>query len=105
MPGMSEVRSVAGATTVVEDADANLTMSNSKKAYYGNGVETLKEESKKPEPFLIATDYMDESRPYFVKIGKDGVLAAIQNLDLELRNVSIHFHLFIRLYSINTNFL
>jgi len=47
------------------------------------------------EPFVIATDYMDENRPYFVKVGKDGVLPAIQKLDLEMRNTH-HRHIISR---------
>lgn len=75
---------MAGATTVVDDPDANGTAL--RKAAPVNDFETLKAEQKKPDPFNIAIDYMDESRPYFIKIGKDGVLAALQKLDLELRN-------------------
>ncbi|PSS37450.1 hypothetical protein PHLCEN_2v657 [Hermanssonia centrifuga] len=33
-------------------------------------------------------EYMNTERPFFVTIGKDGLIAALQKLDLELRNVS-----------------
>lgn len=45
---------------------------------------------KSSEPFVIASDYMDESRPFFVKIGKTGVIGALQKLDGQLQNVSGH---------------
>jgi hypothetical protein len=41
------------------------------------------------EPFVIASDYMDETRPFFVKIEKNGVLPALAKLDLELQNVGL----------------
>lgn len=84
MPAMSEILSVAGATTVVDDKDANPAPF---KADLTNGFDALKGKGKKQDPFNIAIDYMDESRPYFIRIGKDGVLTALQKLDLELRNV------------------
>ena len=37
--------------------------------------------------FATAVDYMEEERPFFVKIGKDGLIAALQKLDGQLRNV------------------
>ena len=33
---------------------------------------------------------MEEERPFFVKIGKDGLIAALQKLDRQLRNVRRH---------------
>lgn len=38
--------------------------------------------------FVETTDYMDTERPFFVTIGKDGLIAALQKLDVQLRNVS-----------------
>ncbi|OBZ67929.1 hypothetical protein A0H81_12164 [Grifola frondosa] len=35
--------------------------------------------------FVKATEYLDEQRPFFVNIGKDGLIAALQKLDKELR--------------------
>ncbi|KAI0717062.1 hypothetical protein C8Q76DRAFT_617747 [Earliella scabrosa] len=38
-----------------------------------------------PANFATAVDYMEEERPFFVKIGKDGLIAALQKLDRQLR--------------------
>ncbi|GJE85462.1 band 7 domain-containing protein [Phanerochaete sordida] len=38
--------------------------------------------------FVDGTDYLDANRHFFVKIGKDGLIAALNNLDLQLRNAS-----------------
>ena len=40
-----------------------------------------------PANFATAVDYMEEERPFFVKIGKDGLIAALQKLDRQLRAV------------------
>ena len=47
-------------------------------------------EERRSAPFVIAADYIDQSRPYFVKIGKDGVIPALHKLDVEMRNVGVH---------------
>lgn len=38
---------------------------------------------------FITVDYSLEERPFFVPIGKDGILAALQKLDRQLKNVRI----------------
>lgn len=51
--------------------------------------------SKKPVPrsaqptFVQTVDYLEEERPFFVKIGKDGLIAALQKLDRQLKNVRV----------------
>jgi hypothetical protein len=36
---------------------------------------------------FISVDYALEERPFFVPIGKDGIVAALQKLDRQLKNV------------------
>jgi hypothetical protein len=43
--------------------------------------------------FVKATDYTEEERPFFVKIGKDGLTAALHKLDTQLRSVRISAHI------------
>jgi hypothetical protein len=38
---------------------------------------------------FISADYSLEERPFFVPIGKDGILAALQKLDRQLKNVRL----------------
>ncbi|KAI0754187.1 band 7 domain-containing protein [Daedaleopsis nitida] len=58
---------------------------------YANGKQTISEEPlRKPKRkfstnFAMGVDYMEEERPFFVKIGKDGLIAALQKLDQQLR--------------------
>jgi hypothetical protein len=37
--------------------------------------------------FVTSSDYMLEERPYFVRIGKDGLIGALQRLDKQLQKV------------------
>jgi len=94
---MSDTRSIAGATTVVGgDHPANgfsmkkpVDLQFGPDATYlqaGKSTTTYKDANKSKAPFVIAGDYMDDSTPYFVRVEKDGVVAALQKLDLELRN-------------------
>ena len=39
--------------------------------------------------FTQTVDYLAEERPFFVKIGKDGLISALQKLDRQLKNVCI----------------
>jgi len=94
----SDSRSVAGATTVV-GGDLPSTLGKDLGAHFhvdsfGSGTGKSREERRSP-PFVIAADYTDESRPFFVKIGKDGVIPALQKLDTEMRN-SNHNHIISR---------
>ena len=43
-------------------------------------------------------DYSLTDRPLFVVVGKDGMLAALQKLDRQLRNVSVHHLVFHSLF-------
>lgn len=38
--------------------------------------------------FVKAEDYMSGDRPFLVSIGRDGLIAALQKLDAQLKNVS-----------------
>ncbi|KAF8516339.1 band 7 domain-containing protein [Hysterangium stoloniferum] len=92
---MSDTRSVAGGTTVF-GGDHPANGSSTKKpvdlplgsdgVYAGKSTTTYKDANKSKAPFVIAGDYMDDGKPYFIKVEKDGVVAALQKLDLELRN-------------------
>ena len=42
---------------------------------------------KYPGGMNVAPENIDEDRPFFVKIGKDGVLAAPRKLDAQLQSV------------------
>ena len=86
--------SVGDATTVVEGHTAGASSYahvNGKLRYHSDEGSP----QKKPHHhgglsvgnFATAVDYMEEDRPFFVKIGKDGLIAALQKLDGQLRNV------------------
>ena len=88
--------SVGDATTIVDHSPSRPAHSD----VYGkhtNGKMRILEEPEFPAKpraqglgaanFATAVDYMEEERPFFVKIGKDGLIAALQKLDGQLRNV------------------
>lgn len=80
--------SVAGATTVVGDFNG----SNGSEDLGLNPFPSMKPSSSgKPRrslppqaKFGNAVDYIDETRPFFVKIGSGGLLEALEKLDREL---------------------
>lgn len=43
---------------------------------------------EKADDFVATMDYTLEERPFFVRIGKDGVIAALERLDRQLVDVS-----------------
>ena len=53
----------------------------------GKGVH-LAHHDMPPRTFLETNEYMDTERPFFVTVGKDGLISALQKLDVQLRNVS-----------------
>jgi hypothetical protein len=61
--------------------------SGGSKPVYSKGKETNGE-------FLPHQDYLSESRPFFVNVGKDGLIAALQKLNTELRNVECQVFIF-----------
>lgn len=73
-------------TTVVGDRDALRKdqdfslQSRDFKSIISHGKQKQHQESH----FSTALDYMDEDRPFFVAIGKDGVISALQKLDNQL---------------------
>lgn len=95
---LSDSRSVAGATTVV-GGDVHSTIGKDFGAHFDAGASThisklapgIKSNKDAPSaPFVIAADYASQTRPYFVNIDKDGVIPALQKLDMEMRNVGSH---------------
>ena len=83
--------SVGDATTVV---NGPASTSGSHKHRYSDtdhGKQPLRPEiptaPRSPGKLMHTTDYLLTDRPFFVPIGKDGLIAALQKLDLELRNV------------------
>lgn len=63
-----------------------------------NGKARFAEGPEKPQGsssanFAAAVDYMEEERLFFVKIGKDGLIAALQKLDRQLRAVRMRIPL------------
>ena len=96
--------SVGDATTVVDGHATSASYyghaghHNGKPRYVGEDSPTLKKPSHRGGAerelsvgnFATAVDYMEEERPFFVKIGKDGLIAALQKLDRQLRNVRRH---------------
>jgi hypothetical protein len=45
---------------------------------------------EKVDEFVATTDYTLEERPFFIRIGKNGVTAALEKLDEQLVQVSLH---------------
>lgn len=83
--------SVGDATTVV---NGPASTSGSHKHRYSDtdhGKQPVQPEIPKaprsPGKLMHTSDYFLTDRPFFVSIGKDGLIAALQKLDLELRNV------------------
>jgi hypothetical protein len=50
--------------------------------------------------FVKATDYTEEEKPFFVKIGKDGLTAALHKLDTQLRSVRISADMYLFRFSL-----
>ena len=86
--------SVGDATTVVERSPSRHPH-NARPAHGKPRIDEEPEFSKSAKParefstanFATTLDYLEEERPFFVKIGKDGLIAALQKLDTQLRNV------------------
>ncbi|PIL23180.1 hypothetical protein GSI_14489 [Ganoderma sinense ZZ0214-1] len=93
--------SSVGDTTTVVDGHATTASyyahanhHNGKARYVSDDAATLKKPSRSGGVdrelavgnFATAVDYMEEDRPFFVKIGKAGLIAALQKLDGQLRN-------------------
>lgn len=80
-------------TTIVED-DRDTSYNPSKdRLSNGNGKSTRNVDYKRRPAVpgslaATAVDYLQEERPFFVMIGKDGPAGAIEKLDQQLRAVS-----------------
>ena len=92
--------SIAGNTTLIGGSDIG---SHDFEELYGSASKNLKiptsettglsVNSKRPRAPFATTDNSDiaDGRPFFVKIEKDGVLAALRKLDQQLKSVSTVF--------------
>jgi len=75
-------------TTVVGAGEPHVTFNgniNDRSLGKGKEKDMLVESNGKIDDF-ISVDYTFEERPFFVPIGKDGILGALQKLDRQLRN-------------------
>ena len=83
--------SVGDATTVVESSPSRYHHNRNGKARIDEEPDFIKSAHPKglSTNFAAAVDYMEEERPFFVKIGKDGLIAALQKLDRQLRSVRV----------------
>lgn len=81
--------STADNSTVVGDLDYTLRKGPSENNKAGK--RRLEPESVKSnlESFVLTNDYALEDQPFFVPIGKDGLLAALQKLNKQLVHVSL----------------
>ena len=80
-------QSLVGATTVVgAHSDVGQAEYDSGKSHSptAKGKQTV----PPPAKFGPHTDYLEESGPFFIGIGKGGVIAALQKLDEQLRAVN-----------------
>ena len=75
-------------TTVVGQGEAHVS--------FDGNISSGKGKEKTPLVFsgadmdgFISADYSLDERPFFVPIGKDGILAALQKLDRQLQNVRL----------------
>ena len=94
---MPSAMSIAGNTTVVggasdigsHDFDDFGSPNGIKKFPMAETTGVSASASKRPKVPFVSADNLDiaEGRPFFVKIGKDGVLAALKKLDAQLTSV------------------
>ena len=80
--------SVAGNTTVVNGSGSERgsytdepSTSSGKKIAFAETTGISAQRRTHPDPFMKTTDYLEEDKPFFVKVGKDGVLPALQKLN------------------------
>lgn len=82
MASMDNTTVVGDRDTLRKDQDFSLQSRDFKSAITHGKQRQLQENH-----FSTTLDYMDEDRPFFVAIGKDGVTAALQKLDAQLVKV------------------
>ena len=80
-----EMSSVAEGSTVIGDRDFNHRLDPVQST--SKNQNSLEKRKAPPTNDFITSDYSLEDRPFFVPIGKDGVIAALQKLDRELLQV------------------
>ena len=74
---------VSGRLSHVGDADyLTADSSSSPKKYQPTTFKNARDKN-----FVETADYLATERPFFVAIGKDGLIAALQKLDAQLRQV------------------
>ena len=77
-------------STVVGDNSPPLLQTTKDKDYEPENMtfSTSHKGKVKLEDFITADDYTVEERPFFVRIGKAGLIAALQELDAQLVKVT-----------------
>lgn len=73
---------VAGPSSVVDRKDISHYQSDSSKS------QPSQHHKRAANDFVRAVDYTMENRQFFVPVGHDGLISALQKLDQELQNVS-----------------
>lgn len=87
--------STVAATTVIGDAGdvgSNIQYNGNGKLSLGSGPHKDKYNANPGVKFDEQAKYLEDSetRPFFVSIGKGGVIEALHRLDTQLQNVYIH---------------
>ena len=84
--------SVADGTTVIGGPMSNVGDMSYMNDSFPKKPSTYGKSSSVPGPssknLFETADYFDTERPFFIPIGKDGLIVALQKLDVQLRNVS-----------------
>lgn len=83
-----------GGSTIVGGSDKPRSLHSEKPMYNrvpstSKGSPTHQQKGAMPPiaaNFVTSADYMDTERAFFVRIGKDGLLGALQKLDRQLQN-------------------
>jgi hypothetical protein len=78
---------VGDRSTVIEDRDTTFRHDSSPVKEHVDYAGSKRSGKGKASTF-VTTDYTLEDRPFFVPIGQDGLVAALQKLDRELKEVS-----------------
>ena len=80
---------VGGALSTMGDPNYLSESYPRKPSHNGKGIQmpVPQHEASSVRNFVENAEYMDTERPFFITIGKDGLSAALQKLDLQLRNV------------------
>ena len=85
------------ATTIVEDSfrAGDGPTSNVKEHSHKLASSSIVKNKGRADEFVATMDYTLEDRPFFIRIGKNGVIAALERLDQQLVQVSSCYSLWI----------